>query len=188
MDLKKAIRARKSIRHFAKKKPNWRTIIECIDAARHAPMAGNLFPLKFIVVDDSKIIEKLADAAQQPFVAEAQYVVVVTTDSKMILNAYEERAEKFCRQQAGAAIENFLLSIEEAGLETCWVGYFVDYLVREALGIPENIDVEAMFPIGYESKVPGSSRSLRKKANLQQILYFNKYKNRRKRKESKVNV
>lgn len=188
MDLKKAIRARKSVRHFAKKKPDWRTIIECIDATRHAPMAGNLFPIRFIVVDDSKVIEKLAEAAQQPFVAEAQYVVVMTTDSKMVLNAYEERAEKFCRQQAGAAIQNFLLSIEDAGLKTCWVGYFVDYLVKEALGIPDSVNIEAMLPVGYESKVPGSSRALKKKIDLQQILYFNKYKNRRMKKTKKINV
>jgi nitroreductase len=189
MELKKVIRARKSVRHFdKKKKPNWRTIIECIDAARHAPMAGNLFPLRFIIVDDPKIIEKLAEASQQPFVGEAQYVVVVTTDCKMVLNAYEGRAEKFCRQQAGAAIENVLLSLEEAGLETCWIGYFVDYLVKEALGIPDNIDVEAMLPIGYESPVLGKGRTLRKKIDLNQILYFNKYKNRRMKKKSSMDV
>ena len=48
MDLDKAIKSRKSVRHFADKKPNWRDIIECIDAARFAPMAGNLFPLKYM--------------------------------------------------------------------------------------------------------------------------------------------
>ncbi|MBD3247379.1 hypothetical protein GF378_02050 [Candidatus Pacearchaeota archaeon] len=188
MELKEAINNRKSVRHFSKKKPNWRTIVKCIDSTRNAPMAGNIFPLRFIIVDDKKTIQKLAEAAQQPFVAEAKCIVVVCTDKKMVLNAYEERAEKFCRHEAGAAIENFLLRLEEEGLVTCWVGYFVDYLVKEALGIPEKVDVEAMFPIGKESKKKGETRKKAKKINLEQIMYFNKYKNRRKKKTKKVNV
>lgn len=179
MELDKAIKGRKSVKHFADKKPNWRDIIECIDAVRYAPMAGNLFPVRFIIVNDKDKIQKLAKAAQQPFVAEAQYIVVVCTDCKMVLNAYQERAEKFCRQEAGAAIENFLLKIEEKGLETCWVGYFVDYLVKEALGIPENIEIEAMFPIGYESKKPGTSKAPKRKIEMDRILYFDKWKNKR---------
>ena len=126
MDLDKAIKSRKSTRHFSTKKPGWKDIIECIDAARFAPMAGNLFPLRLILVSDKEKIQKLADAAQQPFVSGAQYVVVVCSDCKIVLNAYKERAEKFCRQEAGAAIQNFLLKLEEKGLKTCWTGYFVD--------------------------------------------------------------
>lgn len=188
MDLDKAIKSRKSVRHFAKKKPNWKTIIECIDSVRYTPMAGNIFPLKFIIVDDEKKIKKLSEAAQQPFIAEAQYVVVVCSDNKLVLNSYQERAEKFLKQETGAAIQNLLLKIEEAGLKTCWIGWFVEYLAREALGIPKNISVEAFFPIGYESKVPGSTRSLKKKMDLSNILYFNKWKNKRMKKEKKLEV
>ena len=182
MELDKAIKARKSVRHFSDKKPNWRDIIECIDVVSYAPRAGNLNPLRFLIVDDKEKIEKLAEAAQQPFVKEAQYVVVVCTDPKMILNAYPEFAIKFCRQQAGAAIENFLLKIEEKGLETCWVGYFIDALVRETLNIPEYIDIEALFPIGYESKKPGAGRGLKKRIDLNRLLFFNKWNNKRMKK------
>ena len=77
MDLNKAIQGRKSVRHFSTKTPNWRDILECIDAARYSPTAGNLFPMRFILVDDEDTIKKLADATQQPFVAEAKYIVVL---------------------------------------------------------------------------------------------------------------
>ena len=129
MELDKAIKSRKSVRKFKEKKPDWRDIIECIDATRYAPMAGNNFPLKFILVKDSEKIQKLSEAAQQPFISKAPYVVVVCTNPLRIQNAYPEFAEKFCKQQAGAAIQNFLLKIQEKGLSTCWVGYFLEYLV-----------------------------------------------------------
>ena len=121
MDLDKAIQSRQSIRSFKDKKPDWREIIEAIDSARFAPMAGNIFTLKFILVSDREKIEQLADACQQNFIAEADYVVVACSEEKIISNAYRERGKKYLRQQAGAAIENFLLKIEDLGLATCWI-------------------------------------------------------------------
>ena len=56
MDLTKAIQSRRSVRKFKDKKPNWRDIIECIDSMRYAPMAGNNFTLKFILVTDEEKI------------------------------------------------------------------------------------------------------------------------------------
>ena len=174
MDLDKAIQSRKSVRKFKTRRPDWRDIIECIDAARYAPMAGNIYSLKFILVDNEEIIQKLADAAQQDFVAQAHYVVVVCTNPSRTINAYEERGEMFCRQQAGAAIQNFLLKIQEKGLATCWTGYLVEDLVKRALKIPDGINVEAIFPIGYEFE---RARTRKVKIDIDRVLYFNKYKN-----------
>ena len=184
MDLDKAITNRHSVRKFSNKKPSWKTIIECMDSVRYTPMAGNNFTLKLILVDDAKKIQKIAEACQQPFVSQAKYVVVVCSDSSRPKNAYEKRGEVFVRQQAGAAIQNFLLKIEEAGLSTCWVGYFVEEQIKRALKISEKIQVEAVFPIGYEYLKPRK----RLKIDLDKILYFNTYKNKRMKKEKKLDV
>ena len=58
MQLKEAIEQRHSTRKFSTKKPDWRDILECIDSARFAPMAGGNYSLKFILVDDKKSIQK----------------------------------------------------------------------------------------------------------------------------------
>ena len=184
MNLNRAIQNRHSVRRFNSKKPDWRDIIECIDSARYAPMAGNIFSLKFIVVSDREKIQKLADAAQQHFIAQAHYVVVACTNPSRTINSYEERGEKFCRQQAGSAIQNFLLKIQETKLATCWVGYFIEEQVKETLQIPENIQVEAMFPIGYEF----GKTEKRRKIDFNQILYFDKYGNKKMNKIKKLNV
>ena len=65
MDLNKAIQKRHSARKFSDKKPDWRVIIECVEAARYAPMAGNNCTVKFILVDDEEKIKKISEAAQQ---------------------------------------------------------------------------------------------------------------------------
>ncbi len=184
MELNKAIQNRHSVRKFKTKKPDWRNIIECIDAARYAPTAGDNYTLKFILVDDKEKIQKLADSSQQNFISQAQYIVVVCSDTSRTTNAYE-KGKIFCRQQAGAAIQNFLLKIQEKGLATCWIGAFVESLVKEELKIPANIQVEALFPIGYEFEKP---RTRRAKIDLDNILYFNKYKNKKMKNPKKLDV
>jgi nitroreductase len=176
MELDKVIKSRKSVRRFKDKKPNWRDIIECVEATRYAPTAGNNFTLKFILIDEEEKIRKLAEAAQQNFIAQAKYVVVVCSNSTRLKNAYEERGEKLNAQQSGAAIENFLLKLQEKKLSTCWIGYFVESQVKQILSIPEDIQVEAFFPIGYEKDKPTTRRM---KTEVDEIVYFNKFGEKR---------
>lgn len=182
--LDKIIHARRSIRKFRSDKPDWRDIIECIDAMRYAPMAGNNFSLKFILVDDEKKINEMAKASQQDFIADAHYVVVVCTTPTRTELAYGERGKGYLKQQAGAAIQNFLLKITEKGLATCWVGHFVEELVKEILDIPKGINVEALFPVGYALKKPEKKR----KIDLDSVLYFNRYKNKRMKEPTKLSA
>jgi len=185
MELDKAIQSRYSCRKFASKKPDWRDIIEAIDAARYAPMAGNNFSLRFTIVDDKNKIQQLADATQQDFISQAHYVVVVTTEPGRTLNAFEERGKTYLRQQAGAAIQNFLLKIQERGLATCWIGHLLEDEVKRAIKATENTIVEAIFPIGYDYK---KSSTRRMKIELDRILYFNEYKNRKMKNPKKLEV
>jgi len=120
-------------------------------------------------------MDVLAEACQQPFVGTVHYIVAVVCDSDSTKKRFEGRGEMYCHQQAGAAIENFLLSLEELGLSNCWVGHFNDRRVKEALGIPENIDVEALIPIGYEVK---SMRAKKFKTDINTVVRFDSYGNK----------
>ena len=170
MDLDKAIKSRHSVRKFLSKKPDWRNIIECIDAARYAPMAGGNYSLRFLLIDDKEKISKIADACQQDFVGTAHYVVIAYSNPSRTINAYGDKGETYTRQQAGAAMQNFLLKIQELGLATCWVGHFVEEHIKRELKIPNETNIEAVFPIGfaYEKK-----RAKKAPIDLDRILNFN---------------
>ncbi len=184
MGVERLIKARRSIRKFKSSKPDWREIIECIDSMRYSPMAGNNFTLKFILVDNEDKIQKLADAAQQDFISDVKYVVVVCTTPGRTETAYGERGSIYTRQQAGAAIQNFLLRLTECKLATCWVGHFVDEQVKDILNIPKEINVEAMFPIGYAYEKPKEKRYI----ELDNVLYFNKYGNKNMKEKPKLSA
>ncbi len=174
MNLDKAINERASCRKFKTKKPNWKKIISAIEAATKAPLAGNIPTVKFILVSNKEKIQKLAKACAQNFISTAHYVVVVCSDKKQCTLSYGERGKKYSQQQAGAAIENFLLKIQSLGLSTCWIGAFSDEQVKDILQLSENVEPIALFPIGYAMQKPKQ----RKKPDLNSVLYFDIWKNK----------
>ncbi|MFW5847016.1 MAG: nitroreductase family protein [Nanoarchaeota archaeon] len=179
MELDKVIRKRKSVRNFSDKKPDWRDILECIDNARLVPLAGNNSILRYVVVNDKEKIQKLSETAQQDFINQSSYLVVVCSKPGRTKTGYKERGEIYVRQQAGASIQNLLLSLENKGLASCWVGHFAEEQVKSILQIPEEIYVEAILPIGYETSIKHKKSSSKNKAELDKILYFNKWKEKR---------
>ena len=183
--LKDAIKKRKSVKRFMDKKPNWRKIIKAIDAMRYAPMAGNQFSLKVILVQEGKKIKELGRCCQQSFVGEVKHVVVVVSDDVKVKRSYDDRGEKYARQQAGAAIQNFLLALEDQGLATTWVGAFVDNQVKRVLAIPEDMTVEAILPVGIETKIETKKKV---KKELEDVIYFDKFKNKYMRPKTRTSL
>ncbi len=177
MELDKVIAERHSVRNFKEnKKPPYTKIIKAIEAASLSPLAGNLPSVEYILVSDKDKILELAQAAQQDFIAKLSYVVVICTDKKQLEKSYYKRADKYANQQAGAVIENFLLKITDMGMSSCWVGAFADDMVKRILKIPDEIQVDALLPIGYE--MPTSIKTKQRKPDFENSLYFDTYKNK----------
>ncbi|HOW36723.1 MAG TPA: nitroreductase family protein [Candidatus Pacearchaeota archaeon] len=176
MDLDKVIRSRKSVREFSRKKPDWRAIVDSVNAARFAPAAGNNFEMKFIVLKNPDKINNVAKSCHQLFVAEAYYVIVAVSDPSRLINEFgEEAGQVYCRQQAGAAIQNILLKAQELGLSTCWVGLFEEHEVKVELKIPDKMQVEAVIPIGYEMK----KSKPKNKIPLENVIRFDDFKTKK---------
>jgi nitroreductase len=176
MQLGEAIKKRKSVKKFSDSKPDWRKVIKSIDTARFSPSAGNYFSMKFILIQDEKKIEKIAEACQQEFVGKAKILVVAVSDESKLVQSFGERGKRYTALQAGAAIENFLLSIVEHKFVTTWVGHYYDDKIKEILGVPQNFIIEGIFPIGKETKLKTPEKS---KADLENILYFDSWKNKK---------
>jgi len=180
MDFEEVLKTRRSIRKYAltkkgePEKIDIEKIFEIIDAARYAPMAGGIFSLKFILVLDRNKIEKIAEYSQQQFLADAFAIIVVCTDGKATKRFYGERAERYLRQQAGAAIQNMLLKTTELGFASVWIGHFYDDGIKELLKIPDDIFIEALLPIAK----PWPNLKLKEKTliDMKRILYFDEWK------------
>ncbi len=173
MEFNSVIKKRASIREYSEKKPPMEIVIEAIESANLAPSPGNLAILRYVIVEDLQQIKKISEACQQPFVERAKILIVICSDSSNAKIMYDKRTEKYIYQHAGASIENLLLKITDLGLASCWVGAFSEYTIKNTLKIPESITIEAVLPIGYQSKT--SQTTQRRKHELDNRLFFAKY-------------
>lgn len=173
MDIDLTINKRQSTRSFKNKNVSWKSVLEAIDSALQGPFAGNQNHLKFLIVEDSKTIKDIAKQCSQNWIEESSLVLVVCSDDTHLENLYGERGRVYSRQQAGAAIQTILLRLTSLGLDSCWVGAYTDELIKQQLKIPQQIQIEAIIPIGYAS--PNSPKKPVKK-DLSTTIYWEKWK------------
>lgn len=119
-------------------------ITEIIKAGQFAPSARGNRAREFVVVRDQKTKEKIFDILGQEYVKEAPVVIVPVTNTE----------ETTCPlQDIAVASENMFLQAASLGLGTTWknvrTGAEVEQKVKELLGIPSNLMVANIVPVGY---------------------------------------
>jgi len=175
MEFDSIIKKRRSVRSFTSKKPSWKVALDAIESANHNPFAGNHNNLKFIIIEEEATIKKIADISEQPWISESKLLVFVCSDDMYLENLYGEKGRIYSRQQAGAAIQTILLKIVDLGFSACWVGAYIDEIIKESLRIPQHIQIEAIIPIGYEKKETKIEKP--KKRTLDNVIYWETWKN-----------
>lgn len=169
MDLFEAIASRRSIRTFEKKAVSDEQVGVLIDAAIHAPSAGNIQPWEFVIVRDQQIKKQLSSAAlNQALIEGAPVVIVVCANEARSGQGYGSRGVNlYCIQDTAAATQNILLAACAMGLGTCWVGAFREEMVRRSLNTPTDVRPVAIIPVGY----PAENPALRKRRTLSEIIH-----------------
>ncbi len=151
MDVMEAIRKRRSIRSYQSREVEAEKLNAVLEAGRLAPSAHNGQEWKFVVVKDESLRKKLSEAAKgQKFVAEAPVVIAAC--------AVETEKVMSCGQRAypidlAIAVDHMTLKAVEEGLGTCWVGAFFEDRVKPVLGIPDDVRVVILLPLGYPAGV-----------------------------------
>ena len=146
-----AIRARRSIRKFLDRPIEEEKLLTILEAGRLAPSARNMQDCRFIVVRDAATRQKLAVAARdQQFVGQAPVVIAACGTSDLVMT---------CGQLAyvidvAIALDHMTLAAASLGLGTCWIGAFYEDKVKEILGVPPEIRVVALMPLGYPAVEP----------------------------------
>jgi len=177
MEFDSVVNKRHSVRSFKSKKASWKDILEAIDSATKIPLAGNIYNLKFLIIEDPKEIKSLSKCCQQTWIRDVGVVVIVCSDDTHLENLYGERGRIYSRQQSGAAIQTFLLKLVDLGLSACWIGAYTDEIARGTLKIPSHIQIEAMIPIGYEKN---SRVEKKRKQKLENVIFWEEWGKRRK--------
>jgi coenzyme F420-0:L-glutamate ligase/coenzyme F420-1:gamma-L-glutamate ligase len=184
LEVFQVIKNRRSVRRFSSEKVSWDIIRRVLDAGSWAPSAHNAQPWRFIVIMDNGLKKKLAEAMAEDWekdlkedrlmfedrkrLTEASIkqftsppVVIVVCLAMEGMDAYpDEKRQKIehtmAVQSVSASIQNLLLAASAEGLGACWfcAPLFCKETIRKALGVPKNIEPQALITIGYPAEKP----------------------------------
>jgi len=168
------VRQRRSIRKFTDKPVEAEKVEGLIEAALRAPTSMGSRPWEFLVVNQRPLLERLASAKANgsAFLKHAPLAVVVCADP--------HKSGVWIEDAAIAA--TFLhLAASSMGLGSCWIQIrermrsedesAADF-VRDTLGIPANLEVEALVAVGY----PGEEKPGHDRASLpKDRVHLNRY-------------
>jgi len=153
----KLCRLRRSVRKFADR-PVERPVLEyCLEAARLAPSADNTQPWRFIVLDDPKQKQALANAVFRGVFTASRWaakapvlVCLLLKEHALVKLGGGAAGVKLQVLDAGIAGEHFALAAAEQGLGTCWIGWFDSRACIRHLGLKgRGYKAVALFAVGY---------------------------------------
>lgn len=149
MNVREAIKSRRSIRKFLQTPINHTILTDLVDAARLCASGANLQPLKYAVLDNRDIVQAifplvkwagyLPDWNPAPMEGPPAYIAVFGDTT--ISSAFET--------DAGAAVTTMMLAAVELGLATCWLGAIDRPALQSLLGFDHRLRLLYLLAVGY---------------------------------------
>jgi nitroreductase len=183
MDLMEAIKGRRSIRKYKPDPVPEEVLRTLMEAVRWAPSWANTQCWEVIVVKDPKIKSELATTLPKANPALSSMsdapLVLILCGKKGVSGFYKGQASTWKGDwlmfDTGLAMQNLCLTAHTLGLGTVIVGFFDHKKAEEILGVPENVEVVAMTPLGYRA----TEGSVSKRKEISEFVFYEKYEEKR---------
>jgi nitroreductase len=155
-DMYTLITSRRTVRQFSPRPVSDELLEKMVNSARLAPSAANMQPLEFVVVSDEEIRKQIFPhlkwaahiaPAGNPKPGQEPRAYIMTLVNTMI------REEGF-EWDAGAAIENMILTAWAEGVAACWLLSVDREEVRKILRIPESHRIDSILALGFPAENP----------------------------------
>lgn len=159
------LKERKSVRVFTERPMEAEKISAILEAACHAPTAGNQQLYTIIHVTDPKLKAQLAESCDhQPFIAKAPLVLVFCADCRKWYQAYREYGCEPRKPGVGdlmlavsdtnIAAQNAVVAAHSLGIGSCYIGDIMENAQsqRQILSLPEYVFPAAMLVFGYPTQ------------------------------------
>lgn len=178
---------RKSVRAFTGEKIPEKHVRIIAEAAAHAPTAGNQQLYTIIRVTDPEKKHALSISCDhQPFIEEADLVLVFCADCLRWYRAYEEAGIEPRKPGEGdlmlavcdalIAAQNAVTAAQALGIGSCYIGDIMENaeIQKEILGLPAFVFPAAMLVLGYPTDQQ-KERTKPRRLDLDFVLQENTY-------------
>lgn len=150
MNFQELAKARYSVRKYKDTPIEEEKLSVILEAGRIAPTACNLQPQRVYVVRDPQARAKLASVCRCTF--DAPVIIVMAYDRTRDWKNKKMPGYESGETDAAIVATHMMLQAWELGIGSCWVGLFNADQIAEALGLPENVQVSSLLPLGYPAE------------------------------------
>ncbi len=185
MDVFKAIKWRRSVRKFAKKRIERGRVTQILEAARLAPSSSNRQAWHFVVIDDPSVIRQIP---KQVALGTIMIVPWIKEAPLVIAGCYTKAVTHVVGQLFGhenhlvdvsIAMAHIALAATALGIGSCFVGWFNEKKLKRLLSVPGKYNIAVLLALGYpvdESNEHGiGAIKPRSRKKLEEIVSYNKF-------------
>ena len=154
MELNKAIKLRRSVRHYNKKFLNKNTIKKIISSGLLAPSAKNREPWSFIVIKNKDLKEKISNLLNEKTESDVNLTCNVIKECQALILVYGNIENNFDTLSIGACIENMLLTARDLNVASLWIGYILKIEKELSDMFKSDKCLISAVALGYTDKFP----------------------------------
>ncbi len=150
------INSRRTIRQFKQDSIPLEDLIKCIKSAGLAPSAANLQPIEYLLITDSEKVKAIF-----PLLKWAGYITPDGNPKEgrrptayLIVLVNKSIRKTGAEHDAGAAIENFILSAWSLGIGSCWLASVNREKLQNYFNIPDSYSIDSVIALGYPDESP----------------------------------
>jgi nitroreductase len=191
MDVMQAIKGRRSIRKYRAEPVPEEALQTILEAGRWAPSWSNTQCWRLIVVRDNETKSKLADILIGVRAGRPNPATEAVRNAPIVIAACAERGVSGLRKDESGqsvpatdkgdwwlmfdvalAMQNMSLAAYALGLGTIHTGSFDDAEAAMILGVPDNVIVVELMPLGWPDEEPAA----RPRKEINEFVFLEKYK------------
>lgn len=151
MDFMTVAKQRCAVRSYQAKSVEDEKLAKIVEAAHVAPTAGDLQPVRLVVVQTKEGLAQVGKAAD---LYGAPLAIVVCADrGKAWVRPFD--GKQTCDIDASILTDHMMLQATELGLGTVWVCYFKADVLKQELGLPPELEPINILAVGYSDQFPG---------------------------------
>jgi len=150
VDVFEVIEKRYSVRGYRPDPVEDEKLARVLEAARRAPTAANKQPFRVLVVHTRGREEELARVYGRRWFTQAPLVVGFVAVTEEAWRRMDDKP--YDEVDATIAMDHFVLAATALGLGTCWIAAFDPDAAREVFGLPDDVELVALTPLGYPDK------------------------------------
>lgn len=161
--------ARRSVREYSQKKVEQEKLDIILSAARCAPTAANLQPVRLIAVREKEGLERIGKAAN---IYGAPLAIIACADTA---RACKRPCDGKSTSDIDAAILtcHMMIAAASIGLDSVWICWFDPAVVRVEFNIPDSLEPVNILAVGYpkcDAPLPPTSR-----IPLNELVHYEKF-------------